>query len=179
MLNRTTALIVLLALALAFGSLGCSAEPEPTLPEPPAEEAGESEATDGETPAEAPDFSYLTGAWSVTTELTEIDNAMMTTAADQPGAQWECVVTGDAMVLNTDKHEYVGTLTAEADNGWAYEASSTYTDEDGYTVTSTIEVHAKPTNTDLDSFAGTMTGTIDTDDGHLYTATWNLEGARQ
>jgi len=179
MLNRTTALIVLLALALAFGSLGCSAEPESTLPESPAEEAGESEATDNDATAEAPDFSYLTGAWSVTTELTEIDNAMMTTAADQPGAQWECVVTGDTMVLNTDKHEYIGTLTPEADSGWAYEASSTYTDEDGYTVTSTIEVHAKPTITDLDSFAGTMIGSIDTDGGHLYTATWNLEGTRQ
>jgi hypothetical protein len=179
MLNRTTALIVLLALVLAFGSLGCSAEPESTLPEPPAGETGESESTDDGAAAEAPDFSYLTGVWSVTTELTEIDNAMMTTAADQPGAQWECVVAGDTMVLNTDKHEYNGTLTPEADNGWMYEASSTYTDEDGYTVTSTIEVHAKPTSTDLDSFAGGMTGTIDSDDGHLYTATWDLEGTRQ
>lgn len=169
------ALTTLLALVLALGSLGCSAEPEATLPEPPPTETGGEEAA----PAEAPDFSYLTGAWSVTTELTEIDNAMMTAAADQPGAQWECVVTGDTMVLNTDQHEYVGTLTPEADSGWVYEASSTYTDEDGYTVTSTIEVHAKPTSTELDSFAGTMTGTIDTDDGHLYTATWNLEGMRQ
>jgi hypothetical protein len=179
MLNRTTTLIVLLALVLALGGLGCSAEPESTPPAPAAGETGAQDTSSEEAPAEAPDFSYLTGAWTVTTELTGIDNAAMTPAADRPGAQWECVVVGDTMQLNTDRHEYTGLLTPEADGGWLYEASATFTDEDGYTVTSTIEVHAKPTNTDLDSFAGYMTGTIDTDDGHLYTATWDLEGTRQ
>ena len=166
----------LLGLILAVGSLGCSAEPEATDPEPPADEIGGQDAA----PVEAPDFSYLTGTWTVATELTEIDNAAMTPAADRSGATWECVVEGSTMTLLTDVHEYTGTLTPEAEGGWKYAASATYTDEDGYTWTSTITVNGKPTNTDLNSFAGGMTGSIDSDvDGHLYTATWSVEAQRQ
>lgn len=180
MLNRTTALIVLLALALVLSGLGCSKEPESTAPAPSVDETAEQETPSEEAPVEAPDLSYLTGTWTVATELAEIDNAAMTPAADQPGATWECVVVGDTMQLNTDRHEYTGMLTSEADGGWLYEASATFTDEDGHAWTSTIEVHGKPENASLDSFVGSMTGSNDSDiDGHLYTATWDLEGTRQ
>lgn len=169
-----TVLALTLVIVLALGLSACAAtapdESADVTPEPaaPAE------------PAEAPDFSYLTGTWSVTTELTSIDNAAMTPAADQPGATWECVVNGDTMQLITDRHEYSGTIRPEAEDGWAYEASATFTDEDGHTWTSTITVSAAPTGAGLNAFAGGMTGSIDSDiDGHLYTATWDIVGTRQ
>lgn len=166
--------LIALALVVALAAAGCTSATEPT---------GDSSATEpGETgvgPAETLDFSYLAGTWTVTTELVEIDNEMMRPAADQPGAAWDCVVTGTAMTLVTDRHEYTGTLRPEAEGGWVYEASSTFTDEDGYTVTSTITVSSKPISADLDAFVGGMTGTITTDDGHLYTARWGIEGRRQ
>jgi hypothetical protein len=177
MFKPASALIVLLSLTLLLGLSACDAAPGPDQLEETPSPPTPAPAT---APAESPDFSYLTGTWTVTTTLTDIDNAMMTGAANQPGATWSCEVTGDTMTLLTDRHEYEGTLTPEADNGWVYEASATFTDEDGYTWTSTIEVHGKPTSTGLDSFVGTMTGSIDSDDeGHLYTAEWGIEGVRQ
>lgn len=166
--------LIALALVVALAAAGCTSATEP---------AGDSSATAPDktsvAPAGAPDFSYLAGTWTVTTKLAEIDNEMMRPAANQPGATWDCVVTGTAMALVTDRHEYTGTLRPEAEGGWVYEASSTFTDEDGYTVTSTITVSGKPISTDLDAFVGGMTGTITTDDGHLYTARWDIEGRRQ
>ncbi len=159
-----------LAAVLTLSALGCAAEPAPPAPAPAAEESA----------VEPSDFSYLTGRWAVTTMLTSIDNELMRMAADQPGAQWECEVDGATMRLLTDQHEYIGSLSPEADGGWVYEAEATFTDEDGYTVTSAITVSGKPTSNSLDTFAGGMTGTISSDvDGHLYTATWDILGARQ
>ncbi|MDZ4166616.1 MAG: hypothetical protein U1E08_02830 [Coriobacteriia bacterium] len=163
-------IVFVLALGLSACAATESAKPADVTPEPAATVE----------PEEEPDFSYLTGTWSVTTDLTGIDNAAMTPAADQPGATWECIVSGDTMVLLTDRHEYSGTLRPEADSGWSYEASATFTDEDGHTWTSTIMVSAKPTGLDFSTFAGGMTGSIDSDiDGHLYTATWDIVGTRQ
>jgi hypothetical protein len=170
-------LLVALALVLALAAVGCSSGAGSAEDSSATEPAETDDA--GATSAEFRDLSYLTGTWTVTTELVEIDNPAMTAAADQPGATWECVVAGDTMTLVTDRHEYTDTLRPEAEGGWVYEASSTFTDEDGYTVTSTIAVSGKPTSTDLDAFVGGMTGTIDTPDGRLYTAQWDIEGRRQ
>jgi len=166
-------LLVILGLILFLAIAGCSAitsPPRRPAPPPPSPVA----------PAEEPDFSFLTGTWSMTTELTSIDNPVMAAAAEQPTDTWACVVTGDTMVLVTDRREYSGTLAPEAESGWVYEAKAAFTDEDGYTWTSAIEVHGKPTSLDFGSFAGGMTDSIETaDEGHLYTATWDILGTRQ
>jgi hypothetical protein len=177
---KPISLLLAFVLILSFAVVGCSPDSGDTNADDGS--PGESEETDTDEdpePIETPDFSYLTGAWTVGTELTEIDDPAMTAAADQPEAQWECTVNGNAMRLITSLHEYEGTLTPE-DGGWVYEATATFLDDTGATWTSTIAVHGKPTSTDLDSFAGAMTGTIESDvDGHLYTATWDIEGTRQ
>ena len=174
--------LALLVLMLSLALVGCSDSPdtEPTDAGQPADDVGAEESEAPEASTEATDFSYLTGRWTVTTELTEIDNAMMTIAADQPGATWECTVSGNTMHMVTEAgHEYDGSLSPEGDNGWVYEATATYTDEGGSTWISTIEVHAKPMSS-TDAFVGGMIGSIDSDtDGHLYKATWDIEGQRQ
>lgn len=170
------ALLALLALALAFGSLGCTAAEEPSAEPAPAETSDDT----GAASAETRDLAYLTGTWTVTTELVEIDNAEMTPAADQPGATWECTVAGDTMTLRTDRHEYTGSLVPMGDDGWVYDASATFTDEDGYTWTSTLLVNASSPPGDSDTFSAAMSGSIDSDvEGHLYSARWTVEGARQ
>lgn len=177
---KPISLLLALVLVLSLAVVGCSPDPGDTsADEDPASESGTPDTDENSEPIETPDFSYLTGAWTVGTELTKIDDPAMTAAADQPEAQWECTVNGNAMRLITSLHEYEGTLTPE-NGGWVYEATAIFLDDTGATWTSTIEVHGKPTSTDLDSFAGGMTGTLESDaDGHLYTATWDIEGTRQ
>ncbi|MBN1193511.1 MAG: hypothetical protein JXA36_07480, partial [Coriobacteriia bacterium] len=154
-------------------AFGCTSEPEPTEPAETKDDAGA-------TSAEPRDLTYLTGTWTVTTELVEIDEPAMTPAADQPGTTWKCVVDGENMTLTTDRHEYTGSLTPMGDNGWVYEATATFTDEDGYTWTSTIMVNGSSPAGDDDTFSAAMSGSIDSDaEGHLYTARWTVEGARQ
>jgi len=165
---------VAFVLVLAMTALGCASGTDAPVEPSATESTGTGAAS-----IQPPDFSYLTGTWAVTTKLVEIDNEMMRPAADQPGATWDCIVAGSAMTLVTDRHEYTGTLRPEAEGGWVYDASATYTDEDGYTVTSTITVSGKPISAELNAFVGGMTGTITTDDGHLYTARWDIEGRRQ
>lgn len=170
--------LVALSLALAVTAFGCASEPEP------AEEPSATEPADagdlGATTVKPIDAAYLTGTWTVTTELVEIDNEMMRPAADQPGATWTCAVEGDTMTLATDQHEYTGRIGVVAQTGWVYDASATFTDEDGYTWVSTIVVNANSPDGDLDEFEGAMSGTIDSDsEGHLYTARWTVEGKRQ
>ena len=169
--------LVALALVLALTAFGCTSATKPAEDSSATEPAETDDA--GATSAEFRDLSYLTGTWTVTTELVEIDNPAMTAAADQPAAPWAWVGAGDTRTLVPDRPESPDTLPPEAEGGWVYEASSTFTDEDGYTVTSTIAVSGKPTSTDLDAFVGGMTGTIDTPDGRLYTAQWDIEGRRQ
>lgn len=177
---KPVSLLLALVLVLSLAVAGCSSGSDDTSSDDTsASESGTPDTSQDSEPIETRDFTYLTGAWTVETELTEIDNPAMTAAADQPEAQWECTVDGTTMRLITSLHEYEGTLTPE-DGGWVYEAAATFLDDTGATWTSTIEVHGKPTSTDLDSFAGGMTGTLESDaDGHLYTATWDVEGARQ
>jgi len=170
------ALLALLALALASGTFGCAAAEEPSVEPAPAGTSTDA----GAASAETRDLTYLTGTWSVTTELVEIDNAEMTPAADQPGATWECEVAGDTMTLRTDRHEYTGSLVPIGDNGWVYDASATFTDEDGYTWTSTLLVNASSPPGDDDTFSAAMSSSIDSDaEGHLYSARWTVEGERQ
>ncbi len=161
------ALCVVLAVVLP----GCSM-PEQTTDVSMDDEPSASE-TAGETEGE--EFEWLNGGWTVTTELIDIDNTMMTSAADQPGAEWECIVEGSAMTLLTDRHEYSGELSGSSDGDWAYEGVSTYTDEEGTVWTSDITVTAARDSED--SFSGQMEGTISSDAyGHLYTATWDITG---
>ena len=181
-MSRRVALVAL-ALVLALVAFGCTSEPEPaeepSATEPAGTEPAESDDT-GTSSAEARDLSYLTGTWTVTTELIEIDNEMMRPAADQPGATWQCEVTGDSMTLLTDQHEYTGSLTPVGETGWTYNATATFTDEDGYTWVSTLLVNASSPGEDLDEFEAAMSSTIDSDvEGHLYTARWTVEGKRQ
>jgi hypothetical protein len=170
-IRRVLSLALVFLVLFAFGC--ASGEPADS----PSPEATSTVPTGSASPA--PDLSYLTGTWAVSTELTSIDNPMMTPAADKPGAQWECSVSGPSMTLTTDQHEYQGTLRTEAGDGWVYTAAAPYVDEDGATWTSSIEVHARPTSGSRDAWTGTMTGTIESDvDGHLYTATWDIAGTR-
>jgi hypothetical protein len=84
------------------------------------------------------------------------------------------------MKLVTDQHEYTGSLTPVGDTGWVYDASATFTDEDGYTWVSTILVNASCPSGNLDTFEAGMSGTIDSaTEGHLYTANWTVVGERQ
>jgi len=162
---------VLLALIVVFAMVGCSSsEPDADTGEQP----GITEPISPE--AEMP---VLTGAWEVTTVLTDIDIPAMTPAADQPGAQWTCTVDGGSMTLVTDQHTYTGSFESNDSGGtWVYDAASTYTDADGTAWTSTILVRATQDN--ADAFTGTMEGEISSDaDGHLYSAVWDITGARQ
>src|SRR5574340_7520 len=135
-MSRRLWLVAPFALVLALSLVGC----KPTESPGASGTTGPS-AAEPETAVEA-DLSYLTGAWSVTTTLTDIDNSAMTMAADQPGAQWSCEVDGTTMKLLTDQHEYTGTLKAQGANGWTYGAEATFIDESGYTWTSSIKVRA-------------------------------------
>ena len=171
--------LLVLTLVLALAAFGCTPESEP-----PGESSGtepaEAEDDAGSTSAEPRDLSYLTGTWTVTTELVEIDEPAMTPAADQPGATWSCVVAGESMTLTTDQHEYTGSLTPIGDDGWVYDATATFTDDDGYTWVSTIMVNGSSSVGDDDTFSAAMSGSIDSDaEGHLYTARWTVEGKRQ
>ena len=171
-------LLVALTLVLALAAFGCAAEDEPSSTSAEPKETAPDDA--GEDSAEPADLTYLTGTWTVTTELVEIDEPAMTPAADQPGATWTCAVDGETMTLTTDQHEYTGTLTAVGEGGWIYNAQATFTDEDGYTWISTILVNGSSEPGDLDTFGAAMSGSIDSDvEGHLYTARWTVEGARQ
>lgn len=176
-MSRRIALMAL-ALVLALAAFGCASEPEPAT-EPSGTEPAEADDT-GAASAEERDLSYVTGTWTVTTELVDIDNEVMRPAADQPGATWQCEVSGDSMTLLTDQHEYTGSLTPVGETGWMYNATATFTDEDGYTWVSTIIVNASCPAGVLDTFEAAMSGTIDSDtEGHLYTARWTVEGVRQ
>lgn len=175
--------LIAFALVLALTAFGCASEPEPAE-EPSATEPGRSGPAEAETtgtPSAGPrDLSYLTGTWRVTTTLVDIDNEMMRPAADQPGATWQCVVKDGSMTLLTDQHEYTGSLTPVGETGWTYDATATYTDEDGYIWVSTILVDASCPSGDLDTFEAAMTGTIDSGtEEHLYTARWTAVGVRQ
>jgi hypothetical protein len=179
------ALLLITVLALALGLSACGGSEEPEESEPAVAEAadGTNEAL-SEPPVEMPeepmdtaDFSDLTGTWTVSTVLTEIDNPAMTPAADQPGATYEWSVSGDSMTMLTEEHRYEGLLMPEGD-GWVYHAVATYVDETGTEWTSTIELHG--TMVDDDAFTGELIGTIDSaGEGHLYTAHWDIDGVRQ
>lgn len=161
----------LLALIVVFALGGCSS-PKSEV------DTGEQPEVTSVIPSET-EMPVLTGAWEVTTVLTDIDVPAMTPAADQPGAEWTCTVDGDAMTLVTDQHTYDGTLTFDDSGGsWVYDAAASYTDADGTVWTSTIVVRA--TQNGSDAFTGTMDGEIASDgDGHLYSAVWDITGARQ
>jgi len=173
-MRKTTLIVLALALALA-PAFGCVKADDET----PGPETGEDTTEHNEeTGPDDVDWSALDGTWQVTTELVDIDNTEMTPAADQPGATWTCAVDGAAMTLATDQHEYTGVLKDAAGEGWRYDATAEFADEDGATWTSIITVQAQMTGDD--SFEGTMEGTIESDvDGHLYTATWDIVGTRQ
>jgi hypothetical protein len=84
------------------------------------------------------------------------------------------------MTLRTDQHEYTGSLVPMGDDGWVYDASATFTDEDGYTWTSTLLVNASSPPGDDDAFSAAMSGSSNSDvEGHLYSARWTVEGERQ
>jgi hypothetical protein len=176
------ALLLVSVLVLTPGLTACGDSQEPEESEP-AVAAGADEAL-SEPPVEMPeepldtvDFSDLTGTWTVSTVLTEIDNQAMTPAADQPGATYEWSVSGDSMTMLTDEHRYEGLLMPE-DDGWVYHAVATYVDETGTEWTSTIELHGMMVGDD--AFSGELIGTIDSaSEGHLYTAHWDIEGVRQ
>lgn len=177
MLSRRL-LRALLSLALALTTFGCTSEPDADSSAEPAP-AETSEPADYAS-ANPRELTYLTGTWTVTTELVDIDNAAMTAAADQPGATWECKVSGDTMTLRTDQHEYTGSLVPIGDNGWVYDASATFRDEDGYTWTSTMLLNASSPPDDNDTFSAAMSSSIDSDvEGHLYSARWTVDGTRQ
>lgn len=181
-MSRRIALVAL-ALVLALTAFGCAGEKEPSE-EPSATEPAASEPADtgdaGTTSAEPRDLAYLTGTWTVTTELVFIDNEMMRPAADQPGATWSCVVEGSTMTLTTDQHQYVGTITPVNEDEWIYEATATFSDEDGATWVSTLMVTGSSPAGETDTFSAGMSSTIDSDTaGHLYTARWTVEGMRQ
>lgn len=81
------------------------------------------------------------------------------------------------MELVADKYDYDGTLTAEGQNSWAYNATAQYTDEGGVIWTSTILVEA--TQVSADEFTGTMQGSIaSSSDGNLYMGEWDVTGTR-
>ena len=162
---------VLLALFVVFAMVGCSS------PKSEVDTGEQPEFTESISPETA--MPALTGAWEVTTVLTDIDVPAMTPAADQPGAQWTCTVAGDSMTLVTDQHTYTGSFDSDELNGsWVYDAATTYTNADGTVWTSTILVRATQVN--ADAFTGTMEGEISSDvDGHLYSAVWDITGARQ
>jgi len=166
----------LAATLLALSLLGCA--PVPTEPEEEASSAGSPQVNAEPTRPAPADFSYLTGVWTVTAILTEIDKGIMREAADQPAQSWECTVEGSTMTLVTGTRTYVGTIMPELDEGWVYTARAHYRDEDGTAWTSAIEVHGKRTGDA--TFSGEMEGAIDADQGrHLYRARWDIEGRRQ
>ncbi len=166
----------LAATLLALTLLGCA--PVPTEPEEATSSAGFPQIDAEPTRPALTDFSYLTGAWTVTATLTEIDKGIMREAADQPAQSWACMVEGSTMTLVTGARTYVGTIMPELDEGWVYTARAHYRDEDGTAWTSAIEVHGKPTGDA--TFSGEMEGAIDSDlGGRLYRARWDIEGRRQ
>lgn len=167
------ATLALLALSLAFGSLGCivkdagPGETEPTSAEPHDESAQQAEGID---PA------VLAGRWVVATTLVDIDNEEYRFLGDKPSAQWECTVDGAVMEMQTVDNLYSGVVKSNGDD-WVYEGLAEYTDEDGATWTSTIVVRA--TQDGDNNFTGEMEGSIDSDaGGHLYTGTWDIVGER-
>ncbi|MGB4440920.1 MAG: hypothetical protein WBJ62_01695 [Coriobacteriia bacterium] len=186
MRTRPFVSIVLFALVLVLGLSGCdAAQPEDAAETETGAEPGTNTEVVADPAGDDDGFEYLEGSWDLATALTDIDNAMMTAAAGQPGAVWESVIIeGDTIAFTSYnsadqavKHDYAGTIEAE-NGGWLVNASATYTDETGAIWTSTIEVHGNPTGDD--SFGGYMVGSIDSDtDGHLYRATWDITGMRQ
>ncbi|MBN2840182.1 MAG: hypothetical protein JXP37_04415 [Coriobacteriia bacterium] len=179
-------LALMLALVLALGVSGCgAAEPGVDAGVETSTGADTESGTEAGPAEEEDDLEYLEGSWNLTTALTDIDNAMMTMAADQPGAVWDSVTIEDSTVTftsydspdSTVKHDYTGTIEA-GNGGWVLDAAASYTDETGATWTSTIEVHG--TRVGDDSFGGYMVGSIDADsEGHLYQATWDITGMRR
>ncbi len=184
---RSNLIVLLIVLALATGLWGCDGV---AMEDDAGADAGvETEAvaengTAGQGAEDDP-LQSLEGSWDVSTVLTEIDNTMMTMAADQPGAVWDSVTVQNGTVAFTSynsadqaiKHDYTGTIEAD-DGGWVIDAVATYADETGAMWTSTIEVHGDQTAGD--TFNGTMIGSIDADtEGHLYKATWDVTGTRR
>lgn len=168
------ALLVVLALALAFGTFGCivkDAGPEETEP-------GSAEPHDeAEEAVEDVDFSYLNGRWVSDTTLVDIDNEEFRFLGDKPSAQWECTVDGATMQMQTVDNLYTGVLKPRGDTQWVYEGLAEYTDEDGATWTSTMLITAE--QQDDGHFSGEFEASIDSSvDGHLYTGRWEFTAER-
>lgn len=172
-----TAILIVLALA------GCGPVPdEPDGGEETSEQTGVVEPGQPElepaSPAEAADFSYLTGKWDVVATLTDIDRTAMQEGADVPRQHWECTLKDTTMTLVTDTHTYVGTLEPEIGDGWLFAGVANLTDEDGVAWTNHLTLRGVPAGDD--AIAGTMELAVDSDSlGHSYTANWDFEGHRQ
>ena len=170
---RALGLFVVLGLLLTLGACRGSS--------PESEEPDGGSATPPQTEQTEPagfDLNLLTGSWAVSTELTSIDNAAMTPAADKPGGTWVCAVNGSEVTLVFDDVTYEGTAVADGVAGWVFDGTAEYVDDEGRTWTSTIRVSSAMVNDD--AFTGIMDATIESDtDGHLYTADYSIVGNRQ
>lgn len=169
---------LLVTLALVLICAGCA--PVPVEPSEEADEALEEPAVQVEpaTPAAEADFGYLSGVWTVSATLTDIDQGAMRELADRPAQRWECVVDDGTLTLITDTHTYMGPLEPELDTGWVFIAVAESQDEDGETWINGLEVHGKRTGEA--TFAGTMQLTVDSAiQGHQFAAEWDLEARRQ
>ena len=156
---------VALALALTLGVLGCASATEPVDDAP---------ATPS---AEPMDFTQLDGVWDMTTTLIYVDDIEYREALEQPEQRWECTVDGERMTLATDTQEFVGTLTSEGSDRWSFVGGAEYTDEDGESWTSSIEIRA------FFDESGAIIGKMErivtpVDADPLYAAQWDFTGTR-
>lgn len=170
-------LIVVTAVFLLVGVMACSSAQ-------PAEEPSESSPAESEEQAveqadeESGIADWFEGRWIVDFSLTSVspDADWSRAAADQASAEWSCQVNGSEMVIDAGLHVYTGTLVADGD-GWNYDGTATYLDEEGVEWTSHIVVEG--TRESEEAFQAEQWGEIASDaEGTLYVATWDAIGTR-
>lgn len=180
---RTSALarIVIVALTLALGLLGCGQKDgqdvRATSPSPAEDPSSQPPTMPLAPPAHSGSLSYLDGVWAVTANLTEVDEPALADAVIPASGEWELVVLGDSMTVHLGDLRYEGLLTPEGE-GWSYFGFVTGSSETGEMLTGTLEFRG--TLTGDDAFSGSAIQSVDAAaDRPAYTAHWELTGVHQ